>query len=231
LAFLGPGLRRRLASETCKRHCDVQVVWDETTIEVGKAEERLYVLHFLGRRLLEDGINLVRGHTKTFGGEHKAEILDHILVKLAFVRPDVQAVLSESAKDFFYVLPVGGEVVGEDEDVVQIDDDTIVKEILENVVHETLESGRNIGTWGSRADKRQNTIPEVFLLIFCLINCLHTSQNIFYLLYLGELDHQVAGYNFMNVLLKLKVIIHALIIFNKCIHDNSSFFVTIMYTL
>jgi hypothetical protein len=86
-------------------------------------------------------------------------------------------------------------------------------------------------TWGSRANKWQNTIPEIFLLIFCLINCLHTSQNVFHLLYLGELDHQVAGYNFLNVLLKLKVIIHALIIFKKCIHDSSSFFVTIMYTL
>jgi hypothetical protein len=82
---------------------------------------------------------------KTFGGEHKTKILDRILVELTFVRPDVQAVLSELTKDFFYVLPVRGKVVGEDEDVVQIDNDTVVEEILEYVVHETLESGQGIG--------------------------------------------------------------------------------------
>jgi hypothetical protein len=118
LAFLGPGSRRGLVSELCEGYRDIQVVWDETTIEVGKAKERLYVLHFSGHRPLEDGLDLVQGHTKTFGGEHKAKILNRILVELAFVRLDVQAVLSESAKDFFYVLPVRGKVVGEDEDVV-----------------------------------------------------------------------------------------------------------------
>jgi hypothetical protein len=145
LAFLGPGPRRGLVSETCERDYDVQVVQDETTIEVGKAKERLYILHFSECGPLEDGIDLVRGHMKTFGGEHKTKILDCILVELTFVRPDVQAVLLESAKDFFYVLPVRGEVVGEDEDVVQIDNDTVVEEILKYVVHETLESGRGIG--------------------------------------------------------------------------------------
>jgi hypothetical protein len=89
LALLSLGSRHGLASETCERDSDVQVVWDETTIEVGKAEERLYIHHFLGHRPFEDGINLVQGHTKTFGGEYKAKILNRISVELTFVWPDI----------------------------------------------------------------------------------------------------------------------------------------------
>jgi hypothetical protein len=48
---------------------------------------------------------------KTFGREYKAKILDRILVELTFVRPGIQAVLLESAKDFFYVLPVRDKTV------------------------------------------------------------------------------------------------------------------------
>jgi hypothetical protein len=53
--------------------------------------------------------------------------------------------LLELAKDFFYMLPVRGKVVREDQNVVQIDNDTIIKEILENVVHDMLESSQGIG--------------------------------------------------------------------------------------
>ena len=37
------------------------------------------------------------------------------------------------------------EVVGVDEDIVEVDDDGVVEEILEDVVHEALESRRGIG--------------------------------------------------------------------------------------
>jgi hypothetical protein len=57
----------------------------------------------------------------------------------------IQAMLLESAKNFFYVLPVRDKVVGEDQDVIQIDNDIIIEEILKNVIHETLKSGQGIG--------------------------------------------------------------------------------------
>ena len=66
-------------------------------------------------------------------------------MELTLVRTCVKSVFPEAAKDFFDVLPVRVHVVGEDEDVVEVDDDTVVEEVLENVVHETLESGRSVG--------------------------------------------------------------------------------------
>ena len=53
--------------------------------------------------------------------------------------------LSEPAKDFFNVFPMTVGVVGEDEDVIEVDNDADVQEVLEDVVHEPLKCGRGVG--------------------------------------------------------------------------------------
>src|SRR5882724_10633527 len=60
-------------------------------------------------------------------------------MKLAFVGSGEKAVTAESAKYFPDMFLVLGDVVGIDENVVQIHDDTNVDHVSENVIHKSLE--------------------------------------------------------------------------------------------
>jgi hypothetical protein len=53
--------------------------------------------------------------------------------------------LPESAEDFFDVLFVLGHVIGVDQDVIKVDDDTDIKEVTKDVIHEMLKGCRGIG--------------------------------------------------------------------------------------
>jgi len=63
---------------------------------------------------------------------------------MAFVRTEVKAVLSESAEYFSNMVLMFFGIVGVDKNVVEIDNDTDIKQVTENVVHEALESGRSV---------------------------------------------------------------------------------------
>ena len=61
-------------------------------------------------------------------------------MELAFVCASKQSISTEPAKYFLNVNFVFGNVVGIDEDVVQIYDDYDINHIHEDVVHESLKS-------------------------------------------------------------------------------------------
>ena len=52
---------------------------------------------------------------------------------------------SESSEHFADMFAMFLGVLGENEDVIEVDNDSDIEKVFENVVHETLESGRGIG--------------------------------------------------------------------------------------
>ena len=90
-------------------------------------------------------MDLLGGHPEAFRREYESKVLDCIAMEFTFIGTSVQSVLSELAENFFNVFPITVRVVGEDEDVVEVDNDADVQEVLENVVHEPLKCGRGVG--------------------------------------------------------------------------------------
>jgi hypothetical protein len=73
-------------------------------------------------------------------------------VKGTLLRFAEETMLLESSEDFLDLALMICHVFGVDEDVVEVDDDTDVKHVAENVVHEVLECGWRIGE-AERHDK------------------------------------------------------------------------------
>ena len=67
MALIGEMPRGTLVGKTCKLNCDFGISVNEVTVEVGKAEERLNILDFLGYGPILDDLDFVWGHCETFG--------------------------------------------------------------------------------------------------------------------------------------------------------------------
>ncbi len=74
-----------------------------------------------------------------------AEELDGEFSERALVKTSEVVVLAENAEDDVEVFGVLSGVLGEDEDVVEEDNNEVVEIGTEDVVHCTLESGRCVG--------------------------------------------------------------------------------------
>ena len=64
---------------------------------------------------------------------------------MTLVRTGIEAMFPETTEDLTDMLLVFHRVVRVDEDVIKVDGDINVEEVAEDVVHESLESGRSIG--------------------------------------------------------------------------------------
>src|SRR5882672_10735518 len=110
------------------------------TIEVGKTEEGLNVLDLPGFRPILDNLDLVWGHGEAFGRQHVSKVFTGSDMELAFFCTGKKSISAESSKYFPNMSFVFGNVVGIDEDVIQIDDDYDINHIHEDVIHELLKS-------------------------------------------------------------------------------------------
>src|SRR5882724_824110 len=137
MALIGEVPRGTLAGKTCKWNSDFRVSENETTIEVGESEERLDVFDFPGFQPILDDLDFVRGHGEAFGRQHVSEIFAGSDMELAFVCTSKQSISAEPAKYFLNMNFVFRNVVGIDEDVVQIYDDNDINHIRKDVVHES----------------------------------------------------------------------------------------------
>src|SRR5438128_11510164 len=97
--LLGKVPRGVLSGEPSEGDHDVGVIVNETTIEVGEAQEGLDVLYPSGLRPVADGLDFVLGHRQSRGCEAVPEVLHGFRVALTFFGFGIQAVLSQSAKD------------------------------------------------------------------------------------------------------------------------------------
>src|SRR5882724_9262957 len=137
MALIGEVPRGTLVGKTCKQNSDFRVSKNETTIEVGKSEERLDVFDFLGFWPILDDLDLVRGHGEAFRRQHVSEVFTGSDVELTFVCMGKQSISTEPTKYFLNMSFVFGNVVGIDENVIQIYDDN-------DVDHKLLKSCWNI---------------------------------------------------------------------------------------
>jgi len=60
-------------------------------------------------------------------------------VKFAFLYFGIKTSLAETLEYFFYMLVMFGHVIRVDEYIIQIDHDTDIQKVRENIVHELLE--------------------------------------------------------------------------------------------
>jgi len=65
-------------------------------------------------------------------------------VKFAFLCFGIKTSLAEMLEYFFYILVMLGHVIRVDEYIIQIDHNTDIQKIRENVIHESLEGHRSI---------------------------------------------------------------------------------------
>ena len=103
------------------------------------------VFDLAGFQPIKDGLHFVSSHAEFVRHKNVSEVFHTVLVKLAFPGIGVKAMFPELVEDFFDVLFVLGHVVRVDEDVIEVDNDTDIEKVAEDVVHETLEGCGGIG--------------------------------------------------------------------------------------
>ena len=117
---------------------------DETPVEVGEAEELLEFFHSARCWPVQYGRYFVLRHADAGRGDDEAQELRLPCRELAFGRGAVEFVLNKALQHSADVGRVLFDFLGEDEDVVEIDEDNDVQHISEHVVHEVLKNGRRI---------------------------------------------------------------------------------------
>jgi hypothetical protein len=103
-----------LIYQTSEGSGDFRVPIDELVVEIGKAKEGLYVFDFAWFWPIKDifiCLHFVFSHVESVRGENVSEVFHTVSVKFAFPGVGVQAMVPESAEDFFNVLFVLGHIV------------------------------------------------------------------------------------------------------------------------
>src|SRR5882724_5493920 len=129
-----------LAGKTHEQNCDFGISVNEMTVEIGKAKEGLNVLDFLWNWPILDDLDLVRGHGEAFRRQHVSEVFAGSDMEFTFVCMGKQSISAEPVKCFLNVSFVFRNVVGIDENVIQIYDDNDIDHICEDVIHKSLKS-------------------------------------------------------------------------------------------
>jgi len=125
---------------------DVGVVWDESTVEVGKAKEGAYVLNLSWGWPLGDAIEFDWVHGQLTGFDNHSEVFYLICGEFAFLKFEVQIEFSHALEDTFGAFLMSSRVGGEDKEVVHVDDEpSFCDHVSEGVVHEPLEGGGGVG--------------------------------------------------------------------------------------
>ena len=103
------------------------------------------VLDFLKLWPVLNNLHFVIRHSKARRGEDVSQILYQLGVKFLFLCFDIKTSLVEMLEYFFYMLVMFGHVIQVDEYIIQINHDTDIQEIGENIVHELLKDCGSIG--------------------------------------------------------------------------------------
>ncbi len=144
LTRVGPDKWCLLAGESGEGYDDFGVILDEASVEVGESEERLDFLDGTRDWPVSNDAGFFRIHCYAGGGDDESEVFNGIGVEGGFVQTGVKIVVAEALEDGADMFRVIFWVVGKDEDVVQVYDDVDVAQVLENVVHECLESSGTV---------------------------------------------------------------------------------------
>jgi len=92
-----------------------------------------------------NNLYLVIGHGKARRRKDVFQILYRLEVEFAFLYFGIKTSLVKILEYFFHMLMMLGHVIQVDEYIIQIDHNTDIQKIRENVVHELLEGHGSIG--------------------------------------------------------------------------------------
>jgi len=92
-----------------------------------------------------NNLYLVVGHGEARRRKDVSQILYRLRVKFTFLCFGIKTSLAEMLEYFFYMPVMLGHVIRVDEYIIQIDHNTDIQKVRENVVHESLEGRRSIG--------------------------------------------------------------------------------------
>ena len=128
-----------------QRSRDLGVTNDESSVEVAEPEERTDLPDGLWSSPVEDGVDLGGVHAELAVSDDVAEEGHLVLEELTLLCLDPEMVSAEAFQHLLDVLEVLLHVVRVDQDVVKVDDDTLVDEVVHNLVDEVLEGGGRVG--------------------------------------------------------------------------------------
>jgi len=92
-----------------------------------------------------NNLYFVVGHGKARRRKDVSQILYRLGVEFAFLCFGIKTSLVEMLEYFFHMPVMLGHVIQVDEYIIQIDHDTDIQKVRENVIHELLEDRESIG--------------------------------------------------------------------------------------
>ena len=103
------------------------------------------ILEFLGFWPVLNNLYFVIRHGEARRRKDVSQILYQLRVKFTFLCFGIKTSFAEILEYFFYMLVMLGHVIQVDEYIIQIDNDTDIQKVRENVIHESLEDYGSIG--------------------------------------------------------------------------------------
>ena len=160
MTVIGEFPRSVFVGKPCKGNNNVGVVVDELAIKVLESEEGLNVLNFLQFQPIGNGLNFLCRHGESVRRETETKVFGGGGMEFTLLWLGEEIVLSEVSEDFMDVFLMGLEVLAVYQDVIQIDDNTDIKEICEDAIDELLESCRSICQAKGHDIPLEGTIPR-----------------------------------------------------------------------
>ena len=72
-------------------------------------------------------------------------VFDSVFMEIAFVSSGVKTIFSETSEYLSHMFTMEFWIVGVDEDIIQVENNTDIKHVGEDIVHKSLKSGWSIG--------------------------------------------------------------------------------------
>jgi len=105
----------------------------------------LNILDFLGFQPVLNNLYFVVGHGKARRRKDVSQILYRLRVEFTFFCFGIKTSLTETLEYFFHMPVMLGHVIRVDKYIIQIDHNTNIQKVGENVVHKSLKGCRSIG--------------------------------------------------------------------------------------
>ena len=144
MAGIRPGTRCVFATETSEQNCNIRIKWNGTIIKIDKVKEELNILNLTRSRPFLNSLNFVFRHCKSSKRQYKIKVLYCVSIECTFASFSIESMLLKISEDLLDQLIMLVYAISIDQDIIQIDDNPIVKQISEDIVHEILKGGKNV---------------------------------------------------------------------------------------
>jgi hypothetical protein len=134
---------------------DSRIILNKLVIEVSKSQEWLDIFDFARFWPISYSFDFGRIHSDSSGSYQESQVFYGSPVEFALLSFGVKLMTLKASQNFADLLLMRFQVIGVDQDVIEVDDDANIHQIGEDVIHELLESG-----WGIAKTKRHNQVFE-----------------------------------------------------------------------